>query len=132
MTLFDRILKKRKKEAGAEPAEENRTATQEKVYASAPPPSKNAVFSTAGVIRSPHITEKTSSVDGTYVFVVRREANKTLVRRAVEARYGVNVERVRMLRMPAKERRRGRIAGWRPGFKKAVVTIRRGQKIELE
>ncbi len=88
----------------------------------------------AGVIRVPRLTEKTSGAakENKYVFSVSTKSNKGEVRRAVEARYGVNVEAVNILNSPGKERRRGRQIGWKPGFKKAIVTLPLGQKIEVQ
>ena len=87
-----------------------------------------------GILRSPHATEKASAGQerGVYVFRVDPRAGKDMIARAVEARYGVSVDAVRVAHMPAKERRRGRVIGWKPGFKKAMVTIKKGEKIEIQ
>ena len=89
--------------------------------------------SRSGIIQSPRITEKTSaaSAGGMYVFNIGQDANKHEVKRAVEARYGVDVVRVNITRTPAKERRRGRQIGWKKGIKKATVVLKEGQKIEI-
>ncbi|MEK9148335.1 MAG: 50S ribosomal protein L23 [Patescibacteria group bacterium] len=86
-----------------------------------------------GVIIAPHLTEKTSAAGahGWYAFRVRPDANKLLVKQAVEDRYGVNVERVRILSKRPKRVRLGRIEGHAPGFKKAMVKVRKGQSIEF-
>lgn len=82
----------------------------------------------------PVTSEKASMLNakGQYVFRVAAGANKPAVERAVSRRYGVAVSAVRMLVMPGKERRRGRITGWKPGFKKAIVTLKKGQTIEVQ
>lgn len=87
-----------------------------------------------GVIRRPHITEKTSGSvkDNKYAFIAESGQNKHSIRRAVETRYGVAVTSVNIVNMPGKERKRGRQIGWRPGFKKAVVTLKEGQSIEIQ
>ncbi len=86
-----------------------------------------------GVLIAPHQTEKAMAATGQgwYTFRVARNANKLLVKQAVEERYGVRVERVRMLSQKPKEIRRGRILGTVPGFKKAMVKVKAGQSIEL-
>ncbi|MBI4132045.1 MAG: 50S ribosomal protein L23 [Candidatus Sungbacteria bacterium] len=86
-----------------------------------------------GVITSPHQTEKAAAgaAQGWYTFRVQPGANKITVRRAIEERYGVAVERVRMLSNRPKAIRLGRIQGTVPGFKKAMVKVRAGQSIEL-
>jgi large subunit ribosomal protein L23 len=70
-----------------------------------------------------------------YTFVVADSANKIEVRNAVEARYGVTVDRVNTLRMPGKSKNRstksGVIRGRVAGFKKAIVTLIEGDTIDL-
>ncbi len=93
------------------------------------------------MIRSPHtvvkhlmVTEKGSALaeNGTYVFCVDRRARKTHVKQAVEAIYKVRVERVNMMTMPPKRRavRKG-ITGNRPRHKKAIVTLKEGDRIVI-
>ena len=86
----------------------------------------------AGVLTSPHMTEKTTDMveRGVYVFKVERTANKEAIAAAVTGRYGVAVERVRIVTQPSKERTRGRQIGWKQGFKKAIVQLKEGQTIE--
>lgn len=86
------------------------------------------------VIRRPVITEKNTYLmeQGQYTFEVARDANKIQIKQAVEMAFpNVKVRAVNTLRMPAKWRRRGRIIGQLPGWKKAVVTLREGDRIEL-
>ena len=87
-----------------------------------------------GILSRAHVTEKTAhNADAnTYVFAVKRDANKFAIRRAVEGKYGVTVRAVRTMHTKEKERRRGRVIGWKPGFKKAIVTIEKDQKIEIQ
>ncbi|MBI4386918.1 MAG: 50S ribosomal protein L23 [Elusimicrobia bacterium] len=66
-----------------------------------------------------------------YVFEVAIDATKGDVRRALQEIFKVKVERVRTLNVRGKFRRFGRYAGVRPNWKKAVVTIKAGQKIDL-
>jgi large subunit ribosomal protein L23 len=86
------------------------------------------------VIVRPVISEK-STVEterNNYTFAVARDANKFLVKAAVEAEFKVNVLGVRIVNVKPKEKRRGRrTKGIVPGWKKAVVTIAPGEKIEL-
>lgn len=87
-----------------------------------------------GVLKGSHLTEKTAvgADKGVYGFRVSPEANKIRVRQAVEREYGVVVSAVRMINTKEKARVRGRIVGWKPGFKKAMVTLKEGQKIETQ
>jgi len=86
-----------------------------------------------GFLRAARQTEKASGAAAMnqYVFIVHNSANKVGIGRAIESRYGVDVESVTVLNMLGKKRRRGRQIGQRPGFKKAVVKIKQGQKIEI-
>lgn len=80
----------------------------------------------------PHITEKASMLgeQNQYVFKVIPGATKYGVKDSVEAQYGVRVEKVRMITVASKSIRVGRNMGKRPGYKKAVVTLKEGHKIE--
>ena len=81
----------------------------------------------------PHVSEKAAkhSSNGTYVFNVPISSNKIEIRKAVEALYGVNVVAVRMIRGIGKPVSRGKIIGRRNRWKKALVTVKSGQKIDL-
>ena len=85
-----------------------------------------------GVLRNPHVTEKAGlgAEKGNYVFRVHPQANKGLVRQAVESLYGVQVQSVHLTRKPAKRVRIGRRQRVKPGLKKAVVQLKAGQTIE--
>lgn len=79
--------------------------------------------------------EKLSETKGQYTFVVERRVNKIEIRKAVEAMYNVSVESVNTLVMPAKTKSRNTKAGMIKGrvssFKKAVVTLAKGEEINL-
>lgn len=86
------------------------------------------------VIVRPVITEKsTDQLDRlhAYTFVVDRDANKVEIRQAVETLFKVKVRDVRTMQYRGKERRVGRHVGRRAAWKKAVVTLREGDTIEL-
>jgi len=85
------------------------------------------------VLRRPVITEKSTALQGgsKYVFEVGRDANKKQVKEAVERAFKVEVEKVNMITMPAKWRGPGRRKGKTSPWKKAVVTVKPGHKIEL-
>jgi large subunit ribosomal protein L23 len=85
------------------------------------------------VLLSPHIAEKPTRLAelNQYVFKVYPKANKPLVKRAVEEVYGVEVVKVRIVNIPSKRRRLGRTVGRKKGYKKAIVTVKAGQKIEI-
>ncbi len=82
------------------------------------------------LIVRPHISEKSTMLgEGKYVLKVASSATKGEVKRAVGDRYGVKVAGVRILNMPSKQRRRGNTIGMKSGFKKAIITLAKGQLI---
>ena len=85
------------------------------------------------LIRQPHITEKASNLASLnqYVFKVLKESNKNSVKKAIEALYKVKVEKVRIVNLPAKKRQIGRYEGSKPGYKKAIITLEKGQSIDV-
>ena len=85
------------------------------------------------VILAPIVSEKSyaASTRGSYTFKVHPDSHKTQIRQAVEELFGVKVERVNVIKVQAKPKRRGAIKGTRQGWKKAVVQLRAGDKIEI-
>ncbi len=87
------------------------------------------------VLRRPHATEKMTErllPANQYVFEVDVRANKIQVKEAVEAAFGVRVQRVNIMRVPAKRGRYGRRSVVkRPLWKKAVVTLAPGDRIQF-
>ena len=91
----------------------------------------------AEIILRPVISEKSmdETQRGKYTFRVHNDANKLMVKHAIEELFKVDVETVNVSTTKAKEksrnRRRGRVEGWTSPWKKAVVTLASGQKIEF-
>lgn len=87
----------------------------------------------AKVLVRPLVTEKASHLasQSKYAFIVASSSNKIEVAKAVEAIYGVNVEKVNIINMEGKAVLRGRIKGKRSDFKKAVVTLKKGETISI-
>jgi large subunit ribosomal protein L23 len=86
------------------------------------------------IIKAPVISEKGSLLAETMqqvLFKVRPDANKIEVKMSVEALFKVKVVKVRMARYLGKVRRVGKSTGRRPEWKKAYVTLRQGDKIDL-
>lgn len=86
------------------------------------------------VIVRPLVTEKSTDQlerNGAYSFVVGNDANKVEIAQAVEQLFNVKVRSVRTMRYRGKERRVGRHVGRRAAWKKAVVTLREGDTIEI-
>ena len=87
----------------------------------------------ARILKSPHITEKAMSLgkENKYVFKVDSESNKNEIRKEVQELYGVKVESVNIINIPRKKRRLGASEGFKTGFKKAIVKVAEGEKIEI-
>jgi len=85
------------------------------------------------IVLAPVMSEKSyhGIADGVYTFKVHADAHKTQVRQAVEQLFDVEVARVNIVKVQAKPKRRGLFKGTRPGWKKAVVQLRPGQRIEF-
>ncbi|OGF70228.1 50S ribosomal protein L23 [Candidatus Giovannonibacteria bacterium RIFCSPLOWO2_02_FULL_45_14] len=82
---------------------------------------------------NPIISEKANilSSDGVYTFRVEKNSNKFDIKKSVENLFKVNVRRVNLVTIPPKKRiMRGKV-GFKSGYKKAVVYLKKGQKIEL-
>ena len=85
------------------------------------------------VLLRPTITEKSTLLheDGQYTFQVAPKANKTLVKQAVEQNFGVKVVSVNITVNRGKRKRYGPRFKKQPDVKKAVVTLRPGDRIDL-
>ena len=86
------------------------------------------------ILLGPHVSEKSTTVadaNNQIVFRVRRDANKSEVRRAVELMFEVEVEGVQILNQGGKQKRFGRTLGKRQDWKKAYVRLKAGQDIDF-
>jgi len=85
------------------------------------------------VLVEPWITEEATRIAelNKYTFKVDPRATKDQVKRAVEGVYGIKVESVNTIKIPRKKRMRGAKVGWKSGYKKAIVTVKEGDKIDL-
>jgi large subunit ribosomal protein L23 len=84
------------------------------------------------ILQKPVITEKTTMLSGSgkYVFHVHPDSNKSEVGKAVESAFKVHVTAVNIVKVSGKKRRYGRTQGHTKGWKKAIVTLQPGQRIE--
>ena len=85
------------------------------------------------VVRRPVITEKSTMLaeDGRYTFEVAAGANKAQVKEAVETAFGVKVAQVNVMSVHGKRKRFGPRLKAKPSWRKAVVTLAKGEKIEF-
>lgn len=68
---------------------------------------------------------------GKYLFLVTKNANKSEIKKVIEGVYKVKVNDVNIINTKPKRRRLGRTLGQKPGYKKAVVTLKSGQKLDI-
>lgn len=126
MGIFDTIRKKKKAPAPAESEQ-------------APAPAPESVgtepvsLSRKSVLKRPWVSEKARDMGaaGTYVFLVDVGANKHMVRDEVERRYGVSVTSIHIVRGQKRAKRFAGRTGGKRSFKKAMVTVKPGQKIDI-
>jgi large subunit ribosomal protein L23 len=87
----------------------------------------------AQILLRPVVSEKSyhQITENRYTFRVHPDAHKTQVRQAVEELFDVKVVGVNIVKMPPKPKRRGMIKGSKPGWKKAIVELQAGDKIEI-
>ncbi|PIR88715.1 MAG: 50S ribosomal protein L23 [Candidatus Harrisonbacteria bacterium CG10_big_fil_rev_8_21_14_0_10_44_23] len=85
------------------------------------------------LVKNPIITEKASrlSAHGQYLFLVKKNATKPEIKKSIEAGWKVKVDRVNIVNIKPKARRLGRTMGQKPGYKKAIVTLRAGEKLDI-
>jgi len=85
------------------------------------------------ILRRPVVTEKNTMLaeSGKYAFEVAMQANKIQIRNAIETAFKVDVVTVNIVHMPGKMRRVGKSHGLSSPWKKAIVTLKPGQKIEV-
>lgn len=85
------------------------------------------------LLRRPVVSEKAYNATGAnnqYTFLVAAEADKIGIKRAVEAVFGVKVDRVQVMNVQGKIKRRGLRVGRRTGYRKAVVRLAEGHSLE--
>jgi large subunit ribosomal protein L23 len=86
------------------------------------------------IIKRPLVTEKSSrqkEAGNQIAFVVDPRANKVQIRQAVEKMFKVKVKAVHTMNLVGKRKRMGRFFGWQSDWKKAIVTLQEGERIEF-
>lgn len=89
--------------------------------------------SSAQIIKYPIITDKATRLleNNQYSFVVDRYSDKISIKTAIEFLFDVKVVKVNTCRLPRKQKRVGKYIGWKPQYKKAIVTLSEGDVINL-
>ncbi len=86
------------------------------------------------IIISPLVTEKSTllrETENKYCFVVRSDVNRSEVKKALEETLSIKITKVRIINCMGKEKRLNRFIGRRPDWKKAIVTLKEGEKLTL-
>ncbi len=132
MSVLDRFKKEEQPEK-----EEQKQETPPAVSEKTKQPDKPAVVSrkeqSQPVLEAPHVSEKGTFLaeNNQYLFRVTPRANKPEIKKAIESLYKVKVDSVNIIKHPPRPKSlRGR-PGYRTGYKKAVVTLKAGDKIEI-
>ncbi len=124
----------RKEKKGEKRAEKKEIAAAASAQSHVPLAAKGSGSARGGfVILHPWVTEKTSlaqALRNTYAFKVGKRATAREVKKEVERLFGVSVTKVNMANMPGKKIRLGLREGKVPGFRKAMVTLKEGEKID--
>ena len=85
------------------------------------------------IIKYPIITDKAmrSLETNQYSFVVDRYSDKIAIKNSIEYLFEVKVTKVNTCRLPKKKKRVGKYIGWKPQYKKAIVSLAEGDTINL-
>ena len=87
----------------------------------------------AFLIKKPWITEKSTNLTSArkYIFIVAPHASKPEIKKAIQALYKVEAVDVNVINRPAKSKKFMNKRGKQEGYRKAIVTLKEGQKIDL-
>jgi large subunit ribosomal protein L23 len=85
------------------------------------------------IIKHPIISEKATRLSslGKYIFLVRKDATAPEIKKTISRIYKVDVVSANVLNVKPKTRRLGQTVGTRSGYKKAVITLKKGQSLDI-
>lgn len=85
------------------------------------------------IVKRPLITEKATKLveEGKYTFEVMQGVNKVEIKKAIEEVFKVNVVKINVINVRKKERKVGKYEGFRPAVRKAIVTLEKGQTLDV-
>lgn len=128
-----KMFNKKTKEKDEPEVKDEKPIEERTSLPSAPALPKGGDADSYQVVLAPHIAEKGTILGemNKYIFKVNENANKTEIKKAISNLYKVEVAKVSVLHMPSKYRQVGRHKGWKTGFKKAIVTLKEGSKIDI-
>jgi len=84
-------------------------------------------------VKYPIITDKATRLleKNQYSFIVNRSSDKVTIKSEIESLFNVKVIKINTCRLPRKKKRVGKYIGWKPQYKKAIVTLSEGDSINL-
>lgn len=120
------------------PSQAKKTVAKKEKVVVGPEPIKKAPLKKKEVaasrfLKEPHISEKATNLseDGKYIFKVYKDANKSEIKKAISNLYGVAVKEVNIINIKTKIKLLRGKRGEKSGYKKAIVTLEKGHKIEI-
>ena len=134
MAIFGKNKNKSREAGSGSAGKDNKNVldmVQEPASNKTPMPLKEDTGRAHHILHRYHLSEKSNSfaTTGRYVFKVAKTANKIEVKKAIESVYGVHVTSVNTLNVWGKNRRQGRTTGRTQNWKKAIVTLKAGERI---
>ena len=142
--LFDFFKKSRSREGSRQRSGKQIPESKEKVKPTKkqipkvepvkkPSPKKKDFREVYKILKEPHISEKSTQLadERKYTFKVYAQANKIQIKKAISNLYGARVQDVNIINIKSKKRILRGAEGRKAGYKKAVVTLREGEKIEI-
>lgn len=134
MGIFDKFRKKVDKKRLDKPAKKDEVldlgSKAEKVKKTIVSPKKDDTGRAYHILNRPVITEKLT-MDGRYGFRVSLDANKVEIAKAIARVYGVTPVAVNIINVRGKKVRYGKTSGTTSSWKKAIVTLKKGEKIDI-
>ncbi len=133
MRLFEMLRKKTKEKVEKKEIKE-RSGEMVRRKKEAPATIKSKYAEAYKILDKPILSEKITDLESNFnqfVFKVRPEANKIEIKKAIEAIYGASPLKINIINVKEKQRRYGRVKGKTSTWKKAIVTIKQGERIEI-
>jgi len=139
MAIIDILKRKKREKVEEKPVEKKEEGQAEEIESKKEPGiEKKRIKKTTPrlaykVLLFPRVTEKALKLNAKnqYVFVVFPKTNKFEIKKAIKEIYGVDAEEIRIVNIHRKRRRVGKTQGWKKGYKKAIVKVKKGQKIDI-
>ncbi|RJR32036.1 50S ribosomal protein L23 [Candidatus Parcubacteria bacterium] len=134
MNIFDKIKKTKEAEKKSSPAEKNNTVSDvKKKDAAKKSPAQNKAVIAKNILIEPIVSEKATALgaQNSYVFEVHPDSNKIEIKKAIEAVYRVTPLSVNIVRVSGKYVTHGKTSGRTKNWKKAIVTLKQGDKIQI-